>query len=101
MLMYQLSMIQDPRPECADVAAPTFRYSVPTKPDCWCNQYFDAIANSCDSQGGQDKEGEARYARCVVCSSLSTGAQAKELIRGEVAEWQSNCCRRFETLRLD
>lgn len=61
-------MIWDPRPECADVAAPTIRDSMPTGPDYWCNQYFDAITNGCDSQDGQDKKGGTMYAQCVVWS---------------------------------
>lgn len=41
---------------------------MPTGPDYWCNQYFDAITNGCDSQDRQDKKGGTMYAQCVVWS---------------------------------
>ncbi|KAL9099853.1 MAG: hypothetical protein Q9163_004701 [Psora crenata] len=66
LMLYQLSMVWDPRPECANVPAPEIRDAVPTGPDYWCNTYFDAVTNNCDAAPGQDKKGGTMYAQCVI-----------------------------------
>lgn len=64
--LYQYYMTWDPRPECADDPAPVLKDSEPTGPDYWCNVYFDAITNTCDSGPGQDKNGGTLYSDCVI-----------------------------------
>ena len=68
LMLYQLNMMWDPRPECANVPAPEIRDAVPIGPDYWCNTYFDAITNTCDAAPGQDKNGGIMYAQCVIWS---------------------------------
>ena len=68
LMLYEFSMIWDPRPECADVPAPEIRDALPRGPDYWCNVYFDAITNTCDAGPGQDKNGGSMYAQCVIWS---------------------------------
>ena len=68
LMLYGFSMVWDPRPECANIAAPQILDTIHTGPDYLCNTYFDAITNTCDSGPGEDKNGGTMYAQCVIWS---------------------------------